>query len=89
MPAGSIPSDLAGRSFGPAAAGPASDDPGTFSHFSRHPASSLGGPVASSGGTAVDGPSIAAGIGIGAAFALIVAAMGAALTRGKSRHALA
>jgi hypothetical protein len=82
--AGSIPSDIGTRAFIPAGARSVGPAPTTFAHLSRHPAFSLGGPVASTGGTEIDGPSIAAGIGMGAAFALIVASMGAALTRNRS-----
>jgi hypothetical protein len=60
-----------------------------LSHFSRHPVGSLGGPLSSTGGTSVDGPSIAAGIGIGAAFALMLAGLAAMVGRqhGRPAHA--
>jgi hypothetical protein len=82
--AGPIPDEIITRAFAPAAARAVFVAPETFAHLSRHPAFSLGGPVASTDGTEIDGPSIAAGLGIGAAFALIVASMGAALTRNRN-----
>jgi hypothetical protein len=87
MVAGPISTKLAGRDLGPTAAAPAQTTPAAFSQLGRHPVGSLGGPVRSAGGATLDGPSVAAGIGIGTVLAAMLAGLAAML--GRQRRGLA